>query len=89
MRWRAVCARAWAQLDTVNVRAVADTDPTRQPDGVTFYTFWQQLVADLLARAFEGSADKLSMHALSAQSVSREELAEIRNLLDRIEREQQ
>ena len=38
--------RAWAQLDAINVRAVADADPTRQPGGVTFYTSWQELVAD-------------------------------------------
>lgn len=38
--------QAWAQLDAVNVRAVADADPTRQPGGVTFYTSWQELVAD-------------------------------------------
>jgi predicted transcriptional regulator len=45
----------------------------------------RQLVADLLDRAFEGSADKLVMHALSAKPVSRQELARIRALLDKIE----
>jgi len=49
----------------------------------------QQLVADLLDRAFEGSADQLVMRALSAKRVSPEELARIRALLDEIEREQQ
>jgi len=47
----------------------------------------QQLVVDLLDRAFEGSADQLVMHALSARDVSREELAEIRALLDSLEQQ--
>jgi predicted transcriptional regulator len=45
----------------------------------------QQLVSDLLARAFGGAADKLVMQALSAGKVSAEELAEIRKLLDELE----
>ena len=46
----------------------------------------RQLVADLLERAFSGSAKKLVMQALSAKKASTEELAEIRNLLDEMER---
>ena len=46
----------------------------------------QQLVGDLLDRAFEGSAQRLVMQALSAKKVTPEELAEIRALLDEIER---
>lgn len=46
----------------------------------------QQLVGDLLDRAFEGSAQRLVMQALNAKKVSPEELAEIRALLDEIER---
>jgi len=49
----------------------------------------QQLVADLLDRAFEGSADQLVMHALSAKPVSAVELTKIRALLDRLEGERQ
>lgn len=49
----------------------------------------QQLVTDLLERAFEGSADQLVMHALSAKPVSTQELAKIRALLDRLEGEEQ
>jgi predicted transcriptional regulator len=45
----------------------------------------QQLVRDLLDRAFGGSASKLVMQALSAQKTSRQELARIRELLDRLE----
>ena len=43
----------------------------------------QQLVGDLLARAFDGSAAKLVMQALATQPASPEELEEIRRLLDR------
>lgn len=49
----------------------------------------QQLVADLLDRAFAGSADKLVMQALSAKPISKQELAQIRALLDEIEGERQ
>jgi len=41
-----------------------------------------QLVGDLLDRAFSGSAEKLVMRALSAKKVSAKELASIRKMLD-------
>jgi len=46
----------------------------------------QQLVGDLLERAFEGSAQRLVMQALSTKKVTPEELTQIRELIDRIER---
>ncbi len=46
-----------------------------------------QLVRDLLDRAFEGSATRMVMRALSSRSATPEELAEIRELLDRLEGE--
>lgn len=42
-----------------------------------------QLVNDLLARAFDGSAAKLVLHALSSGKASSAELAEIRTLIDK------
>ena len=42
----------------------------------------QQLAGDLLQRAFSGSAARLMMGALSARKASKEELAEMRKLLD-------
>lgn len=42
----------------------------------------RQLVRDLLDRAFNGSSQQLVMQALSAKKASREELAEIRRLID-------
>jgi predicted transcriptional regulator len=42
----------------------------------------RQLVTDLLDRAFEGSAAKLVLQALSSTRTSPEELAEIKKLLD-------
>jgi len=44
-----------------------------------------QLVGDLLDRAFEGSSSRLVMSALESRPASREELAEIRRLLDLME----
>jgi predicted transcriptional regulator len=45
-----------------------------------------RLVKDLLDRAFGGSAQKLVLQALSAKKASPEEIAEIRSLLDEIEK---
>lgn len=45
----------------------------------------QQLLGDFLDRAFGGSMRNLVMHALSSRRASREDLAEIRNLLDELE----
>ena len=48
-----------------------------------------QLVRDLLQRAFGGSARALVMQALSAGSVSTDELQQIRKLLDQLTEDQQ
>lgn len=45
----------------------------------------RSLVADLMDKAFGGSAAQLVLQALSSQAASREELARIRELLDRAE----
>ena len=46
----------------------------------------RQLIGDLLERAFEGSATKLVMQALSTRKTSAEELSTIREMLDEFER---
>jgi len=46
----------------------------------------RQLVGDLLERAFDGSATKLVLQALSAKKTSAEELSSIREMLDEFER---
>ncbi|HLV79465.1 MAG TPA: BlaI/MecI/CopY family transcriptional regulator [Chthonomonadaceae bacterium] len=45
----------------------------------------RRLVGDLLERAFGGSAQKLILQALTHRKASKEELAEIRRLLDELE----
>lgn len=45
----------------------------------------RQLLTDLLDRAFDGSARQLVLQALAAKPAPREELAEIRRLLDELE----
>lgn len=45
----------------------------------------RQLAGDLLQRAFAGSAASLMMGALSARKATRQELAELRKLLDEFE----
>ena len=47
----------------------------------------QQIAGDLLKRAFGGSARSLVMGALAAQPASREELDEIRGMLDTFAKE--
>jgi predicted transcriptional regulator len=46
----------------------------------------QQIAADLLKRAFDGSAKSLVLGALAAQPASGQDLAEIRSLLDELEK---
>lgn len=46
-----------------------------------------QLVGDLLDRAFEGSSSRLVMRALESRPATREELSEIRRMLDSMEGE--
>jgi BlaI family penicillinase repressor len=53
----------------------------RQPAGKTK----RQLVGDLLERAFSGSASDLMLHALSGSKTSRQEIEEIRRMLNEYE----
>ncbi len=46
----------------------------------------RQLAADTLERVFEGSASQLMLHALAGHRSSKEEIAELRRLLDDYER---
>lgn len=46
----------------------------------------RQLAGDLLNRAFDGSAGRLVLGALSARKASKRELAEVRRMLDEYER---
>jgi len=49
----------------------------------------QQLAGDLLERAFSGSAKALMIGALAARKASREDLAELRKLLDDFDRNEE
>src|SRR5262249_19505585 len=49
----------------------------------------RQLLRDLLDRAFGGSAHQMVLQALSSRKASPAEMAEIRTLLDEIERKSQ
>jgi predicted transcriptional regulator len=42
----------------------------------------RQLATDMLQRVFEGSASQLMMHALAASRASRQEIEELRRILD-------
>jgi predicted transcriptional regulator len=48
----------------------------------------QQLAGDLMERAFSGSAKALLLGALSARKATKEELAELRRLLDKYRKEE-
>ena len=49
----------------------------------------RMLVTDLLTRAFGGSTEKLVVQALAAKKATKEELAEIRRLLNELEGDEQ
>jgi predicted transcriptional regulator len=49
-------------------------------------TTQRHLLADLLDKAFGGSTKRLVMQALSSKRAGRQELAEIRRLLDQVEK---
>jgi BlaI family penicillinase repressor len=46
----------------------------------------RQFAADVLQRVFDGSARELMLHALAARHSTRQEIEELRNLLDEHER---
>jgi BlaI family transcriptional regulator, penicillinase repressor len=69
-------------LLTRSERFRAHVYEARAPRGQT----QRQLVRSLLARVFDGSARELLQSALAGRRIDREELAEIRRLLDEIER---
>jgi len=46
----------------------------------------RQLAGDMLQRVFEGSASELMQHALAGRQTSRQEIQELRRLLDQYER---
>jgi BlaI family transcriptional regulator, penicillinase repressor len=46
------------------------------------------LAADVLERVFDGSASELMMHALAGRRASKEEIAELRRLINEYERNQ-
>ena len=48
-----------------------------------------QLAGDILQRVFEGSASQMMMHALAGRKASREEIKDLRRLLDEYERNRQ
>jgi predicted transcriptional regulator len=49
----------------------------------------RQLAGDMLQRVFEGSASQLMMHALAGRKASREEIEELRRLLNQQEKDEQ
>ena len=46
----------------------------------------RQLAGDMLQRVFEGSASQLMMHALAGRRASREEIEELRRMLNEYEK---
>jgi BlaI family penicillinase repressor len=49
----------------------------------------KRFLSDMVQRVFDGSASQLVLHALGSQRATREELDEIRLLIDRLEQESQ
>ena len=79
-------------MQIMNEKGTVTRDESRRPQvyrtSLPEERMQQRLVSDLLQRAFGGSARKL-VAALTATDISEEELAEIRQLLDELEEEEQ
>jgi predicted transcriptional regulator len=93
----AICARKPAQYTTVlkTLQIMAEKGLVRRDEKQRAHIYqaarpreWtqRQLAGDLLQRAFDGSARNLIMGALSAQKASKEELGELRRLLEEYEK---
>lgn len=79
-------------MQIMNEKGTVTRDESRRPQvyraSLPEERMQQRLVSDLLHRAFGGSARKL-VAALTATDISEEELAEIRQLLDELEEEEE
>ncbi|MFH1998210.1 MAG: BlaI/MecI/CopY family transcriptional regulator [Planctomycetota bacterium] len=77
-------------LQIMNEKGLVDREATHRSHVYTARLaeekIQHRLVTDLLKHAFDGSAQKLIMQALSAKKTSAQELAQIRSLLDELER---
>ena len=76
-------------LQIMNEKGLVERDDAQRPQvyraRLTQEQTQRQLISDLLDRAFEGSAKQLVMQALATKAASEEELAEIEQLMNRIE----
>ena len=72
-------------LEKLWVRRNDSVRPQTFAAAVTRKTTERSLVKDLITKAFDGSAARLAMQALSSGKTSPEDLQEIRNLLNRLE----
>jgi len=79
-------------LQIMDKKGLVDRDASRRPHifraAIAREETQRGLLGNLMERAFSGSAASLVLRALSDHRPSREELSEIRALLDRIEEEQ-
>ena len=80
-------------LQIMTDKGLVERDDSRRPQvyraRLTREETQQQLVSDLLERAFGGSAKQLVMRALETRAASDRELTEIEQLLDRLEGDKQ
>ena len=76
-------------LQIMNEKGLVERDDTQRPQvyrpRLSQQETQRQLVSDLLERAFGGSAKQLVIQALATKAASEEELAEIEQLMDRLE----
>jgi BlaI family transcriptional regulator, penicillinase repressor len=77
-------------LQIMTEKGLVERDETERTHvyqaGLTQEQTQRQLVSDLLDRAFGGSAKQLVLQALATKKASAKEMAEIRRLLDKLER---
>ena len=95
--YEAICARRTTQYTTVlkMMQIMAEKGLVRRDEKQRAHVYhaarpreWtqRQLAGDLLQRAFDGNARSLLLGALSARKASKQDLTELRRLLDEYEK---
>jgi predicted transcriptional regulator len=68
------------------IEIASEERPARYQASIDRKQTQKSLVRDLISRVFQGSPAKLIMHAVSGKKASRDELDEIRKLIDSMEK---
>ena len=78
-------------LQVMHVKGLVERDDSQRAHvyqaGVSKERTQKRFLSDMVNRVFDGSASQLVLHALGSQHATREEINEIRALLNRLDRD--